>query len=98
MDAVKQYMTFRRVGKDLESRVIKWFDYLWSNKQVLIFKNNHCHILKKCFDTHLMPLNNFFREVNGRRVCPRNAARQAQGRNRHSRSLGYIEKSAYISR
>ena len=33
MDAVKQYMTFRRVGKDLENRVIKWFDYLWSNKQ-----------------------------------------------------------------
>ena len=28
-----QYMSFRRVGKDLEQRVIKWFDYLWSNKQ-----------------------------------------------------------------
>ena len=26
-------MVFRRVGKDLENRVIKWFDYLWSNKQ-----------------------------------------------------------------
>ena len=26
-------MEFRRVGKDLENRVIKWFDYLWSNKQ-----------------------------------------------------------------
>ena len=26
-------MSFRRVGKDLEQRVIKWFDYLWSNKQ-----------------------------------------------------------------
>ena len=33
MDAIKQYMRFRRVGKDLEQRVIKWFDYLWSNKQ-----------------------------------------------------------------
>ncbi|QQP38424.1 Cyclic nucleotidegated cation channellike, partial [Caligus rogercresseyi] len=33
MDAVKQYMVFRKVGKDLENRVIKWFDYLWSNKQ-----------------------------------------------------------------
>jgi len=33
MDAIKQYMSFRRVGKDLEQRVIKWFDYLWSNKQ-----------------------------------------------------------------
>lgn len=35
MDAVKQYMEFRHVSKDLESRVIKWFDYLWSNKQSL---------------------------------------------------------------
>ncbi len=35
MDGVKQYMEFRKVGKDLEKRVIKWFDYLWSNKQSL---------------------------------------------------------------
>lgn len=35
MDAVKQYMEFRHVSKELESRVIKWFDYLWSNKQSL---------------------------------------------------------------
>ncbi|MCL4139743.1 UNVERIFIED_CONTAM: hypothetical protein GTU68_019157 [Idotea baltica] len=33
MDGVKQYMEFRKVTKDLEVRVIKWFDYLWSNKQ-----------------------------------------------------------------
>ena len=33
MDGVKQYMEFRKVGKDLEKRVIKWFDYLWTNKQ-----------------------------------------------------------------
>ena len=33
MDSIKQYIRFRRVGKDLEQRVIKWFDYLWSNKQ-----------------------------------------------------------------
>jgi len=33
MDSIKQYMVFRKVGKDLENRVIKWFDYLWSNKQ-----------------------------------------------------------------
>lgn len=32
---VKQYMEFRKVGKELENRVIKWFDYLWSNKQSL---------------------------------------------------------------
>ena len=35
MDAVKQYMVFRKVGKSLEHRVIKWFDYLWSNKQAM---------------------------------------------------------------
>ena len=33
MDAIKQYMVFRKVGGELESRVIKWFDYLWTNKQ-----------------------------------------------------------------
>ncbi|XP_076057826.1 cyclic nucleotide-gated cation channel subunit A-like isoform X2 [Oratosquilla oratoria] len=35
MDGVKQYMEFRKVSKELETRVIKWFDYLWSNKQSL---------------------------------------------------------------
>ena len=34
VDQVKQYMVFRRVGKDLERRVITWFDYLWLQKQV----------------------------------------------------------------
>ncbi|KAG1714730.1 Cyclic nucleotide-gated channel cone photoreceptor subunit alpha [Nymphon striatum] len=35
MDNVKRYMEFRKVSKDLEKRVIKWFDYLWTNKQSL---------------------------------------------------------------
>lgn len=35
MDAVKQYMEFRKVDKELQHRVIKWFDYLWSNKQLM---------------------------------------------------------------
>lgn len=35
MDGVKQYMEFRKVSKDLERRVIKWFDYLYTNKQSL---------------------------------------------------------------
>ncbi|KAH7954096.1 hypothetical protein HPB49_015561 [Dermacentor silvarum] len=35
MDSVKQYMEFRKVSKELENRVIKWFDYLWTNKQSL---------------------------------------------------------------
>ncbi|GFQ72183.1 cyclic nucleotide-gated cation channel subunit A [Trichonephila clavata] len=35
MDNVKQYLEFRKVGQDLENRVIKWFDYLWTNKQSL---------------------------------------------------------------
>lgn len=41
IDSIKQYMQFRKVTKDLEVRVVKWFDYLWSEgktcdeKQVL---------------------------------------------------------------
>lgn len=35
MDAIKRYLTFRRVGKDLELRVVQWFDYLWNNRQAL---------------------------------------------------------------
>ncbi|OQR72895.1 cyclic nucleotide-gated cation channel-like [Tropilaelaps mercedesae] len=35
MDSIKQYMEFRKVSKELENRVIKWFDYLWTNKQSL---------------------------------------------------------------
>ncbi|CAK9295870.1 unnamed protein product [Gordionus sp. m RMFG-2023] len=33
MDAVKRYMELRKVRKDLERRVIKWFDYLWINNR-----------------------------------------------------------------
>ncbi|XP_057204807.1 cyclic nucleotide gated channel subunit alpha 2a isoform X1 [Triplophysa rosa] len=35
MDAIKHYMQFRKVSKELEARVIKWFDYLWTNKKSL---------------------------------------------------------------
>ncbi|XP_029440029.1 cGMP-gated cation channel alpha-1 [Rhinatrema bivittatum] len=35
IDAIKQYMHFRKVSKDLEKRVIKWFDYLWTNKKAI---------------------------------------------------------------
>ncbi|XP_076024321.1 cyclic nucleotide gated channel subunit alpha 2b [Genypterus blacodes] len=35
IDAIKHYMHFRRVSKDLEARVIKWFDYLWTNKKAV---------------------------------------------------------------
>lgn len=35
VDQVKQYMIFRKVGKNLEQRVITWFDYLWLQKQVV---------------------------------------------------------------
>ncbi|XP_061755501.1 cyclic nucleotide gated channel subunit alpha 2b [Nerophis ophidion] len=35
IDAIKHYMHFRKVSKDLETRVIKWFDYLWTNKQAV---------------------------------------------------------------
>ncbi|XP_024278398.2 cyclic nucleotide-gated cation channel alpha-3-like [Oncorhynchus tshawytscha] len=33
IDSIKQYMQFRKVSKDLEVRVIKWFDYLWTEKK-----------------------------------------------------------------
>ncbi|KPP63120.1 cyclic nucleotide-gated channel rod photoreceptor subunit alpha-like [Scleropages formosus] len=33
VDCIKQYMHVRKVSKDLEDRVIKWFDYLWNNKK-----------------------------------------------------------------
>ncbi|KYO41452.1 hypothetical protein Y1Q_0006258 [Alligator mississippiensis] len=35
IDSIKQYMHFRKVSKDLEGRVIKWFDYLWTNKKTV---------------------------------------------------------------
>ncbi|XP_048840675.1 cyclic nucleotide-gated cation channel-like isoform X1 [Brienomyrus brachyistius] len=35
IDAIKHYMQFRKVSKDLEARVIKWFDYLWTNKKAV---------------------------------------------------------------
>ncbi|KAK0420845.1 hypothetical protein QR680_014921 [Steinernema hermaphroditum] len=36
MDAIKQYMRLRKVTRTLQQRVIKWFDYLWANKQSLM--------------------------------------------------------------
>uniref|UniRef100_A0A3Q2Q705 Cyclic nucleotide gated channel subunit alpha 2 n=1 Tax=Fundulus heteroclitus TaxID=8078 RepID=A0A3Q2Q705_FUNHE len=35
IDAIKHYMHFRKVSRQLESRVIKWFDYLWTNKKAV---------------------------------------------------------------
>ncbi|XP_034060011.1 cyclic nucleotide gated channel subunit alpha 2b [Gymnodraco acuticeps] len=35
IDAIKHYMHFRRVSKELETRVIKWFDYLWTNQKAV---------------------------------------------------------------
>ncbi|KGL78699.1 Cyclic nucleotide-gated olfactory channel, partial [Tinamus guttatus] len=35
IDAVKHYMQFRKVSKDMETKVIKWFDYLWTNKKAV---------------------------------------------------------------
>ena len=33
IDSIKQYMEFRKVTKDLEVRVVKWFDYLWTEEK-----------------------------------------------------------------
>ncbi|KAM8784408.1 cyclic nucleotide-gated channel alpha-3 [Rhynchonycteris naso] len=35
IDSIKQYMQFRKVSKDLETRVIRWFDYLWANRKTV---------------------------------------------------------------
>ncbi|CAF1490276.1 unnamed protein product [Adineta steineri] len=35
MDEIKRYMKFRAVNRKLESKVIKWLDYLYTNRQVL---------------------------------------------------------------
>ena len=34
MDGIKKYMKFRKVNKNLEKRVIKWFDYLRSKQSI----------------------------------------------------------------
>lgn len=43
IDSIKQYMEFRKVTKDLEIRVVKWFDYLWTEEKTcdekLVLKN-----------------------------------------------------------
>ena len=33
VDAVKRFMELRGITADLQSRVVKWFDYTWNNKQ-----------------------------------------------------------------
>lgn len=33
IDAVKHYMQFQKVSKEMEAKVIRWFDYLWTNKK-----------------------------------------------------------------
>ncbi|NXX76938.1 CNGA2 protein, partial [Urocolius indicus] len=35
VDAIKHYMQFRGVSRGVETKVIKWFDYLWSNKKAV---------------------------------------------------------------
>ncbi|XP_072303921.1 cyclic nucleotide-gated channel alpha-3-like [Eucyclogobius newberryi] len=43
IDSIKQYMQFRKVSKELEHRVVKWFDYLWTEEKTcdekLVLKN-----------------------------------------------------------
>nr|XP_020830733.1 cyclic nucleotide-gated olfactory channel [Phascolarctos cinereus] len=35
IDAIKHYMQFRKVSKEMEAKVIRWFDYLWTNKKTV---------------------------------------------------------------
>lgn len=39
MDEIKRYMKFRGVNRKLELKVIKWLDYLYTNRQVLNEEN-----------------------------------------------------------
>ena len=32
LDHLKEYMGYRNVGKDLQNRIIRWFDYLWAQR------------------------------------------------------------------
>ncbi|KAM4866773.1 cyclic nucleotide-gated channel alpha-3 [Thomomys bottae] len=47
IDAIKQYMQFRKVTKDLEARVLRWFDYLWASRKTVDEKE----VLKSLPDT-----------------------------------------------
>lgn len=35
LDNIKQYMRYRNVDRALQGRVVKWFNYLWTNNQSL---------------------------------------------------------------
>ncbi|MBN3273573.1 CNGA2 protein, partial [Polyodon spathula] len=35
VDSIKHYMQFRKVSRGMQARVIKWFDYLWTNKKTM---------------------------------------------------------------
>ncbi|XP_043913020.1 cyclic nucleotide-gated olfactory channel [Protopterus annectens] len=35
IDSIKHYMQFRKVSKEMEAKVIMWFDYLWTNKKTV---------------------------------------------------------------
>ncbi|KAJ7335470.1 hypothetical protein JRQ81_013411 [Phrynocephalus forsythii] len=45
-DAVKQYMQFHKVSKEMEAKVIKWFDYLWTNQKTV----DEWEVLKNLLD------------------------------------------------
>ncbi|CAF1615773.1 unnamed protein product, partial [Didymodactylos carnosus] len=35
MDEIKRFMKFRNVERNLEKKVVKWLDYLYTNREVL---------------------------------------------------------------
>ena len=39
LDGIKRYMQYRKVDKELQGRVIKWFDYLWVNNRAIYEKD-----------------------------------------------------------
>ena len=52
-------MVFRKVGGELENRVINWFDYLWSNKASMDEESVLNTMPGKLRDGNACPFGNF---------------------------------------
>ena len=47
LDAIKYFMSFRKVSRELDQRVIKWFGYLHKNNQTIDEKDILAHLPEK---------------------------------------------------
>ncbi|KAE8748785.1 hypothetical protein FOCC_FOCC004588, partial [Frankliniella occidentalis] len=88
MDGVKQYMAFRRVSKDLEARVIRWFAYTWANKQVGVVVVVAPGVLSPSRTLLVSPSARSAPTGPGRGEGAGSPPGQTQGRDRHPRAPG----------